>query len=223
MRYGTDGRVIGRRVVLLAGATLAARQAAGALPVPASNTQSYRLVRHGSEIGRHSLTFGRQAGALTVHVAVDALVSLISIPIVRYTHRAVEIWQDEILVGLSGETDKNGQHEWVNARRTAEGLVVTGSKTARYIAPANAIATSYWDRRMVDGPMISLEDGVLLRPEVTVRRADSIRLASGSMITADRYTLSGAFAVDVWYDRADTWAGLAFAVADGSHVTYERL
>jgi len=219
--------VIGRRAVLLAGATLAARQAAGALPVPASNALSYRLVRHGSEIGHHTLTFGRkvdaQVDALTVHVAVDAVVSLISIPIVRYTHRAVETWQDGILVGLSGETDKNGQREWVKARRTSEGLTVTGSKTAPYTAPVSAIATSYWDRRMVDGPMISLEDGVLLRPEVAVRRADSIRLASGGMITADRYSLSGAFAVDVWYDRTDTWAGLAFAVADGSNVTYERL
>ena len=85
----------------------------------------------------------------------------------------VETWQGGTLVGLSAETDKNGQREWVNARRTGEGLVVTGSRTARYVAPEPAIATSYWDRRMVDGPMISLEDGVLLRPKVAVRRAET--------------------------------------------------
>jgi hypothetical protein len=215
--------VIGRRAVLLAGVTLAARQAAGASTVPASNALAYRLVRHGSEIGRHTLTFDRQADALTVRITVDALVSLVSIPIVRYTHRAVETWQAGTLVGLTAETDKNGQHEWAKARRTSEGLVVTGSKTARYIAPDPAIATSYWNRRMVDGPMISLEDGVLLRPKVAIRHSDSVRLASGDMVTADHYTLSGAFAVDVWYDQTDTWAGLAFAVADGSSVTYERL
>jgi hypothetical protein len=215
--------VIGRRAVLLAGATLAARQAAGASAVPASDTLAYRLVRHGSEIGRHTLRFDRQADTLTVRIAVDALVSLLSVPIVRYTHRAVETWQAGTLVGLTAETDKNGQHEWAKALRTSEGLLVTGSKTARYVAPEPAIATSYWDRRMVDGPMISLEDGVLLRPKVAMHPADSIRLASGSMITADHYRLSGAFAVDVWYDRTDTWAGLAFGVADGSTVTYERL
>jgi hypothetical protein len=29
--------------------------------------------------------------------------------------------------------------------------------------------------------------------------------------------------VDVWYDETNTWASLAFAVADGSDVHYERL
>ena len=43
------------------------------------------------------------------------------------------------------------------------------------------------------------------------------------MIPADHYNLSGAFNIDVWYDRAGTWAGLAFTVADGSTVHYERL
>ena len=216
-------RVIGRRAVLLAGAGFAAHQAAAALPVPPGSVLAFRLVRHGNEIGRHTLTFECRGDTLTTRVAVDALVSFISIPIVRYTHRVVETWQAGTLIGLVGETDKNGQHEWVNAHRADEGLVVLGSKTARYIAPEPAIGTSYWNKRMLDGPMISLEDGVLLRPKVAVHPAETIRLASGGTIAADHYNLSGSFAVDVWSDRADTWAGLAFTVADGSAVHYQRL
>lgn len=193
------------------------------MPVPPSHTLGFRLIRHDSEIGRHTLTFERQGDVLTITVAVSALVSFISIPIVRYTHRAVETWRAETLVSLTGETDKNGQHEWVNASRTSEGLVVLGSKTLRYVAPDHAIATSYWNKRMLDGPMISLEDGVLLRPKVAMRSAETVRLASGGTIPADHYNLSGAFNVDVWYDQTDTWAGLAFDVADGSNIRYERL
>jgi len=215
--------VIGRRTVLLAGAVIAARQAEAALPVPPDNALAFRLIRHGSDIGRHTLTFERHGDALTVHIAVDALVSLLSIPIVRYTHRAVETWRGETLVGLTGQTNKNGQHEWIDARRGSEGLVVLGSKTARYIAPKSAIGTSYWNKRMLNGPMISLEDGVLLRPKVAERRPEAIPLASGGTIPADHYNLSGAFNVDVWYDRTDAWASLAVAVADGSEVHYERL
>ncbi len=209
--------------MMLAAAGIAARQAAAASPVPPDNALAFRLIRHGSDIGRHTLTFERQGDTLTVRVTVDALVSLLSIPIVRYTHRAVETWQGETLVGLTGETDKNGQHEWINARRTSEGMVVLGSQTARYIAPEPATGTSYWNKRMLNGPMISLEDGVLLRPKVAERRTETIPLASGATIPADHYNLSGAFNVDVWYDRTDTWAGLAFDVADGSAVHYERL
>jgi len=215
--------VIGRRSVLLAGAGILARQASLASPIPPGNSLAFRLVRHGSDIGRHALAFERRGDTLTVGVTVDALVTLLSIPLVRYTHRGTEVWQAGTLVALTGETDKNGDREWVNARRTSEGMVVLGSKTKRYVAPEPAIGTSYWNKRMLEGPMISLEDGVLLRPKVAVNRAESIPLASGSVVEADHYNLSGAFNIDVWYDQTDTWAGLAFAVQDGSSVRYERL
>lgn len=219
----TGAQVIGRRAVLLAGAGLAARRADAALPVPPGAALAFRLVRHRSDIGRHTVSFEAQDDALTVRVAVDVLVTVFSIPIVRYSHRAVEIWQGGTLVGLSGQTDKNGDRQWVNAQRTDEGLEVTGSRTERYIAPDTAIGTSYWNRRMLDGPMISLEDGVLLRPQIALHPAETIRLACGEAIPADHYNLSGAFDIDVWYDQTDTWAGLAFDVVDGSNVHYERL
>ena len=214
--------MIGRRAAFSVGVAIAARWAAAALPVPPGRRLAFRLIRYGSEIGRHSLTFERRDDALTVHVAVDALVSFISIPIVRYTHRVAETWQGGILAGLSGETNKNGQREWVNAGRTSEGLVVLGSRTSRYIAPDAACGTSYWNKRMLDGPMISLEDGVLLRPKVVMSGDETIRLASGSPIEAHHYNLSGEFDVDLWYDQSDTWVGMSFTVADGSNVHYER-
>jgi hypothetical protein len=215
--------VIGRRAVLLAGAVTAARRVAAALPVPPGNALAFRLIRLGSEIGRHAVTFDRQGDALTVHVTVDALVSFISIPIVRYKHRAIETWQDGTLVSLNGETDKNGQIEWTKAHRTDAGLEVAGSRTARYVAPEAAIGTTYWNKRMLDGPMISMEDGVLLAPKVALRQTEAIRLASGATVAAEHYNLSGSLDVDVWYDRTDTWVGLAFTVADGSNIHYERL
>jgi hypothetical protein len=209
--------------MLLAGAMAAARSADAAVPVPPGGSLAFRLIRLGNEIGRHTIIFVRSGKTLTVHVAVDARVSLLSIPIVRYTHRAVETWQGETLVGVTGETDKNGRHQWVNAQRTAEGLVVVGSQTTRYIAPEPAGCTSYWDRRTLGRPMISLEDGALLRPNLAVHRAETIPLASGESIVADHVALSGAFHVDLWYDRTDTWASLAYTAADGSTVHYERL
>jgi hypothetical protein len=201
----------------------AAPPAWAGLPVPPSNQLAFRMIRHGSEIGRHILTFALTDTAVTVRVAVDAVVTLLSIPIVRYKHRVVEVWQNGMLASVTGETDKNGQHEWVRAQRIQEGVVVFGSKTGRYVAPEPAGATSYWVRRLLNGPMISLEDGVLLRPKVVEHPAETIPLASGTSIAADHYNLSGAFRVDLWYDQTDTWASLGLPAADGSYVLYERL
>jgi Family of unknown function (DUF6134) len=217
--------MIGRRAVLLGGAAVVTGAASGAaaLPVPSGDSLAFRMLRHGSEIGTHALTFSHDGEMLTVRIVVDALVTFASIPVVRYSHRGVETWRDTILVGLTGDTDKNGTRNWVRAQRTDEGLVVLGSQTKRYISPESAIPTSYWDKRMLDGPMISLEDGVLLSPKVADLRMESVRLASGQMIAADHYSLSGAFAVDLWYDEQRTWAGMAMTVVDGSEVHYERL
>jgi len=215
--------MVGRRAVLAAGAGLVARRAIAGLPIPQSDSLALRMVRHGSQIGTHALTFQQDGDRLTVQIAVDALVTLLSIPIARYRHRCTETWQGTSLLGLSGETNKNGAQQWVHARRTDEGLVVDGSQTKRYLAPAAAIPTSYWNKRMLDGPMISLEDGVLLSPKVTDLQADRIRLASGGMIAATHYNLSGSFDVDLWYDDTRAWVGMAMTVVDGSEVRYERL
>jgi hypothetical protein len=202
---------------------MVARRAAAALPVPANDTLAFRMIRHGSDIGRHTLTFEPQGDMLNVHVAVDAKVTLLSIPIAHYTHRSTENWQGETLVGITGRTNKNGQQEWVDGRRTSEGLVVIGSHTPRYIAPEQAIGVSYWNKRMLSVPMISMEDGVLLRPKVAERRTEPVLLASGSKIPAEHYNISGQFSADVWYDQTDAWASLALTIADGSEIRYERL
>ena len=216
--------MIGRRGLLVGGAACAmTRRAVAALPVPSADSLSFRLMRHGSEIGRHTLTFESRGDTLTVRIAVEARVTLLSVPIVHYSHQVVETWQGGLLSGITSRTDKNGRTEWANAHRTAEGLIVQGSRTEQYTAPESAIGTSYWDKHMLDGPMISMEDGVLLHPKITPAGAGPVPLASGGTVEASRYNLSGSFNVDVWYDQTNTWASLAFTVADGSDVHYERL
>jgi hypothetical protein len=215
--------VIRRRALLVALASTAARRASAALPVPPGNTLAFRLIRHGDQIGHHTTNFERSGEQLTVRVAVDAVVTVVAIPLVRYTHRLVEVWSGDTLVSLNGETDKNGQHEWVKAQRSPAGLEVTGSKTERYIAPEPAGATSYWNKHMLEKPMVSVEDGVLLRPTVEALPPETIALASGRSIAAKHYNLSGPFKVDLWYDESDLWAGMAVAIKDGSIIRYERL
>jgi hypothetical protein len=218
--------MIGRRGMLRAGVGLAVHQetrAAAALPVPSAGALAFRLIRHGSQIGRQTLTFERQGDTLIVRVAVDVLVEIISIPVARYRQRVVETWRGDTLTGLTGETDRNGQQDWMNARRISGGLVVFGSKTDRYIAPEPAGTTTYWNKRTLDAPLIDLEGGALLRLKLVVSRAETVPAGTGGMIQADRYSLSGPFNIDLWYDQAETLAGAAFTVVDGSVVRYERL
>jgi len=213
-----------RRDILMAGAALAAgRNAQAALPVPRGNGLSFRLMRHGAQIGTHTLTFRGNGDALEVETAVDVLVRFGPIPFVRYSHHSREAWHGDRLVGVSSHTDRNGTKLRMAAAWTDAGLKVEGSGTRPYVAPRNAFASTYWHKATVFGPLIGTQNGELMHPAVSQHPLERVRLASGQEITARRYALSGDMDVELWYDANDTWAGMRFSADDGSVISYERM
>jgi hypothetical protein len=216
--------MIGRRALLVAGAAMASgRNAMGALPVPRGSSLAFRLMRHGAVIGTHTLAFRGNGDALEVDIAVDVLVKFGPFPFVRYTHYSREAWQGDRLIGVTSRTDRNGKQLHMAASWSDGGLKVEGSGTRPYIAPPNAFATTYWHKATVFGPLIGTQDGMLVHPVISQLRPEPVRLASGEHTPVKRYALSGDLDVELWYDAADTWAGMRFTADDGSVVSYERL
>jgi hypothetical protein len=192
------------------------------LPVPASHRLGFQVIRHGSAIGTHTLGFQGSDADLRVDIAVNVLVHLGPIPLVRYTHRAMETWQDGRLSALEGQTNKNGNLMHMRAYRVAEGLRVEGSGTDPYIAPPGALPTTYWNPGMLWVPMIGTQDGGLVRPRVREKAVEEVRLASGGALPAQLYSLTGDLELDLWYHQKD-WVGMRFEVADGSVITYQKM
>ena len=225
--------MIARRPLILGGAGLSAlsmglgrlaRPAmAAALPVPASGALTFRLIRHEEDIGTHSVRFEQQGDMLTIRIDVEVLVKFGPIPLVRYTHHNLEVWENGRLDRIQATTDKNGTKLFVSAHRTDAGLSVVGSAAQSYIAPDDALPTTYWNMRLLSVPMIGTQDGMLVHPQVRDLGGDPLQLAGGSRIPATRYSLRGDLDLDLWYDQTRTWAGMEFSVADGSVIHYERL
>jgi hypothetical protein len=193
------------------------------LPVPPSRALAFRLVRHGTPIGSHTLDFTTEDETLTVRIAADVLFTFGPIPLVRYSHRNTEVWRGGRLASLDAQTDKNGRLLHMSAHRTPAGLQVEGSGAAPYIAPEDALPTTYWNPRMLDGPMIGVQDGMLVHPRVTEKPIEPIRLASGAETEARCYSLTGDLDLDLWYAANRDWMSMRFSVADGSVIMYERL
>lgn len=193
------------------------------LPVPDRGGLAFRIVRGGSEIGKHTVTFRQDGNTLRVDIAVEILVKFGPIPVYRYVHNASETWRGGLLVAADGKTNDDGKARSMNAQAGPEGLVVEGSLSGRYVAPPGTLVANHWNREELSGPMINPQGGKLLRPLVTPGPEEAVLLASGNRVPASRFNLSGDARLDLWYDRANAWAATRFNPEDGSEVMYERI
>ncbi len=197
--------------------------AQAALPVPVNGAIGCRVMRKGEDIGLAEYKFARQGDLLQVHIAIDLLVKIGPIAVFRYTHRNLETWQGETLVGFDSKTDDDGTPKFMSAKRGPSGLMVTGSKTEPYTAPANALGTTYWNVNCVSTPLIDTEDGHLMKVHTTPNGETEVPLASGAQVKAKQFDIRGEVNIDLWYEASDVFASMRYYAKDGSVVTYARL
>lgn len=213
--------MIDRRGLIVGGAMLAAMPLRAALPVPPGNRLGFDILRKGSKLGTHSLAFEPNAGGLTVRVTVELAFKIAGITLYHYTHHATETWSSGQLVSVESETSDNGTRYQVAAHREAKGLIVQGTKAPRYLAPADALPATHWNKDELNGPWINMQDGRLMRPKIAPQGIEAIPTAGGGTIRATRYTLTGDVQLDLFYDDRHGWAGLSF-VKGGAPIRYER-
>lgn len=215
--------MIDRREMLAGAAMLAVPGGArAALPVPAGDRLGFDIIRKGTRLGQHVLTFERSGDALVVRVAMELVVKAAFITLFRYRHQATERWQGDQVVALDTATNDDGTKYVVTGRRTAAGLVIEATGKPKFVAPADASPATHWNRRQLDGPWINTQDGKIFRPKVTPGGVEAIATAKGGALKANRYAMSGDVAMDLWYDGRPSWAGLGFKGKDGSMITYVR-
>lgn len=214
------GMLAGLASVHLAGVPLASARAA--LPVPQGHRLTFEIIRKGDRIGEHSVAFEQSGDALTVSVAVDIGVFLGPICVFRYKHRATERWQANRVVSVEARTNDDGTTETMSARWDKTGLLVEGSKAARYVAPDNSLPGTHWNRAMLEAPFINTQDGRLMTQSVTMTGTEPVATDGGS-VQARRYVLRGDANLVTFYDSSPTWEGLRFAAKDGSEVSYRRI
>lgn len=216
-----------RREILVGGAIVAALPsfpacaATGVLPVPAGNRLRFDIMRKGSKLGIHQLSFSPAADGVTVHTAVELVYKIMGVTLYHYTHRAIEIWAGNQVVSMQAMTNDNGAQYSVTARRGPGGLAVQGTKAPRYVAPVDALPASHWNQRELEGPWINTQDGRLMRPKVIAGHVETIPAGGGHSLSARRFTLSGDVQLDMWYDERLGWSGLSFTKG-GALVRYER-
>ena len=222
----------GRRAALGAAARAAAGGAAFLLTPWRALAQSvlpdgrltFSIIRHGSVIGKETLTFQQQGDQLTVFVDVSIRVTLAMIPVYRLHHHETETWANGQILSFAATTVKNGAHFYAQGWRVGSQFMARGTaRPTSYVAPPDALPTSQWNHAMLDGPMINTEDGKLMHPKVTNLGLSEVQLADGSAIRARHFHASGDLHFDTFFSDSWEWVGLSFPGPDGSVVTYQKV
>ncbi len=202
--------MIGRRP-LLALPMLALGMPAMAAPGPIA----FRMIRGGSPVGTHRVTFrDLDGGILEARSEVRVEVKLMGFTVYRYSHDTAEQWRGDRLVSIASRLDRNGTPGFCEGRAEAGGFLLRGTAGEARL-PVDAAPLTWW-RQTSFRPGVPLFDprrGEVVQPGVTV----SPHPCGGAKVV-----LVGGEGAEVVYDAAGGWAGFATTAEDGSAVRYEK-
>jgi hypothetical protein len=174
---------------------------------------TFRVIREGSEVGRHTVRFREEGGLLEARSEVRIEVKLMGFTVYRYLHETVESWRGDRLAGLNSRLDKNGTPAVCEARLVGGTMVLRGSG-AEVRMPAQAAPLTWW-RQATLRPGVPLFD-----PRKAIAVEPELRLTP--VAGGTRVVLVGGEGAEVLYDAAGTWIGFATTGEDGSAVRYVR-
>lgn len=213
-----------QRQMLLAACLLGA--AIGPVPAsPASTaTEQWRFTVYldGKKIGYHNFTLAPTAQGKQLTSEARFTVRLLKIPVYRYSHDAVELWDGPCLERIEANTDDNGEQLSLRGQASGDNFMVSTASTPETLSGC-VMSFAYWDSRILRANrLLNAQNGEYLQVQVSDLGADPLRLADDE-VTARRYRLQGKdVLIDLWYSDDRDWLALQSKTPSGRTLYYER-
>ena len=181
---------------------------------------AFEVLRDGSPIGSHTISFHQQDERLIVDIEIGLEVKFAFFTLFDYQHRNREVWENGRLVSIDTQTDDNGERHEVSGRAMGDGFLVSG-KEEQVLLPADVIPTSYWNPATRDAKaLLNTQTGELIDVEVTPKYTQAVEMPWGES-KGQLHRISGDLEVDLWYDPAGCLLKMSFkAPGDGSTINY---
>jgi hypothetical protein len=213
------GTVVGLTLMVLAAWPAAGASNDLALATfPPAGRLDYKVIRDGDDIGTQSVEFIRNGDQLTVRTHANIVVTVLGIPIFRFTHEAEEEqWQKGQLVAFKSKSNDDGEPRDVALKLQGDRL--HGTYNGRTLdLPGSLIPASLWRPDTV-------QQTVLLDPikgrdrqvSVADKGLEKIKVR-GQLVDAHHYAMTGQITRDIWYGPDGQIVQVSFPGKDGSQV-----
>jgi len=191
---------------------------------PAGPPWTFRVSLDGKPIGQHrfSSMAAENSGQRNVRIEANFEVRWLGLAVYHYQHVAIERWRGNCLVGLSAETDDNGQRTRVRAALTGDSLQVT--EPAAESAPGCVMSFAYWHPAMrAQHRLLNAQTGRIETVRITPLGEKTLNMGEAA-IDVTGWRIGGLpQPIDVWYSRDGDWVGLDTFVDGGRALSYRRL
>lgn len=188
-------------LVAAAASALAARYAHAAAVF---QDMTFKVMRKGEDVGRHSIRFEKQGDFVVVTTAIDIKVKMAFITLASFKQDAVETWQDSLLVkGKSRIIDNNNISD-VSLSMEGKELLVDGPKGPLKAPLGTMTDISFWNEDIVRQPMLidtQTTDLIKLTADSGPIK-EMVDMGDGRQVEGVRYELTSSKGRSgfVWYD-----------------------
>lgn len=180
----------------------------------------FEVLRNGTPVGGHTVSFGRQGERITTTTRFEVAVDVLFFTAYRYVYASDATWNGSCLLELKATTDDNGDRTAVSVKREGPRLVVSGPEGMTSTGLAT-LPTEHWIYGAVGrDAVINTITGRVNAVEVEPAGAEAVRTADGRAISARRYVYAGELQNEVWYDAEGRWVKMRFPAKDGSTIEY---
>jgi hypothetical protein len=207
---GMMGGVVGGA----AGGLVTAQAQSAGLPVPPSGKIGFRVLRNGTPVGEHHLTFTQTGDQLLVDIEAALVVRVAGIPVFRYSVSAQERWSGGAFSGLDSKVNHDGTKLEVHASPITGGFAIQSTKAGNYAYTGEPamMPLTYWNKAMLNAMILNIETGRHYPAIVNSPGWNYLPTAEGGTLLAQRFDVTGKLHLSVWYDQYTQWSGLEFNV-----------
>ena len=199
-------------------ATIPAR--ADILPISLyGETLAFDVLRDGTPVGSHTVSFSRDEESLFVETKLDITIKFLMFTAYTLDYSSKATWSDGRLMFLEARTDVDGKVGLVSAQRSNGLIRITDPDGSKEVV-SDIFPTNHWNVAVTQSAeVLNTITGQVNKVSMRNLGLETIT-AEGIKIKARRWAYTGDLQNEVWYDDEGRWVKMRFAGKDGSSIEY---